>query len=178
MGQYYVIVILGEKGVRGGDHIRAWLSPHALGYGVKLMEHAYIDTKLMNAIEAELSEDGTFYKSRVVWAGDYADPEPDGRTLHELTDEQHGKEMALPTTPSAKTYRYITNHTKREYIDKETLKNRIHPLPLLTAEGNGAGGGDYRGHNEALCGSWARDVISMDNELYDGYTALECDFYE
>jgi hypothetical protein len=54
----------------------------------------------------------------------------------------------------------------------------IHPLPLLTAEGNGRGGGDYRGNYNNLCGIWSRDSISVANEVPEGYTALECNFRE
>ena len=39
---------------------------------------------------------------------------------------------------------------------------KIHPLPLLTCEGNGRGGGDFRGDEKGIVGSWARDVISVE----------------
>ena len=48
----------------------------------------------------------------------------------------------------------------------------------MTAEGNGAGGGDYYGSNEILVGSWARDVISIDEEIPENYTELVCEFIE
>ena len=42
---------------------------------------------------------------------------------------------------------------------------KIHPLPLLTSEGNGMGGGDFRGDDEnEIVGSWARDVISVEKD--------------
>jgi hypothetical protein len=54
------------------------------------------------------------------------------------------------------------------YINKTKIKSipdwkgtKIHPLPLLTCEGNGRGGGDFRGEHD-LIGSWARDVISVE----------------
>jgi len=46
----------------------------------------------------------------------------------------------------------------------------------LTCEGNGAGGGDYRRHNEELCGTWARDVVSVNRTMPEGYTELQCEF--
>jgi hypothetical protein len=58
------------------------------------------------------------------------------------------------------------------------LHKILHPLSLLTAEGNGAGGGDYRGSNEIIVGSWARDVISIDEEIPENYTELICKFNE
>lgn len=75
------------------------------------------------------------------------------------------------------------NHTKKLIVDMSTAAAdsrgfRIHPLPLLTAEGNGRGGGDYHGAHETLVGSWARDVISIEKELPVGYTRLEVNFEE
>ena len=38
-------------------------------------------------------------------------------------------------------------------------------FPLLCADGNGRGGGDYEGTNMELIGSWAFDRIGVANEL-------------
>jgi hypothetical protein len=57
-------------------------------------------------------------------------------------------------------------------------KNQFHPLPILTAEGNGRGGGDYRGADEDLVGTWARDVISVEMEAPADYTMLVYNFGE
>ena len=54
----------------------------------------------------------------------------------------------------------------------------IHPLSLLTASGNGRGGGDYRGHNKHLVGLWAGDVISSDSKVPQGYEEITPDFRE
>ena len=51
-------------------------------------------------------------------------------------------------------------------------------MAILLAEGNGRGGGDYSGNNENLCGSWARDVISMEDIIPDYYSELVCNFRE
>ena len=76
-------------------------------------------------------------------------------------------------------YRYIVNHTKKQYVDKERLSNEIHPLPLLVCEGNKRGGGDYWGKNSDLCGTWARGIISMETDKpSDKYTELVCNFSE
>lgn len=68
----------------------------------------------------------------------------------------------------------IVNHTKKQYIDLGEWWELchfydkyngydwcIHPLPLLTACGNGLGGGDYCGLNEKMCGYWAFDYIGV-----------------
>ena len=38
------------------------------------------------------------------------------------------------------------------------------------------GGGDYFGYNQELCGTWARDVISIEETYPEDYTELVCDF--
>jgi hypothetical protein len=188
MGQYYVAIILGEAGERR-EFIRAWISAHSYACGVKLMEHSYIGNPYMCAVEWLLSPKGHFWKSRLVWAGDYADDEADadedGSTsnLHSLTDEEPNKAIAPNVNDTMGDYPYLVNHTKRQVVDKRNVQAddrgfRIHPLSLLTAEGNGRGGGDYRGSNEEKVGSWARDVISVEREVPEGYQFVEVDFRE
>ncbi len=171
MGQYYVAIILSETS-QTPEVVRVWLSP----MGAKLMEHSYLKNRYVLTIEHLLSLKGMFYKSRLVWAGDYADPEPSGKNLYHTAVEDNEEKM-WQTFESA-DYRYIVNHTKRLYIDKEKIQGHIHPLPLLTSEGNGAGGGDYRGRNDIQCGQWARDVISVNNEAPEGFTEFVPDFVE
>ena len=55
---------------------------------------------------------------------------------------------------------------------------KVHPLPLLTCEGNGRGGGDYRPEDHPLIGIWARDVISVEKEKPDGYVEIAFDLIE
>jgi hypothetical protein len=128
-----------------------------------------------------------FYKSRLVWAGDYAYSEPDcGQNLYHIAENNEYLVFNNPSSFNPKSYQFIVNHTKREYVDKQNLNTNsedndgyiIHPLPLLVSEGNGRGGGDYRGNNETLCGSWARDVISVECDIPHGYTELVCGFRE
>ena len=83
------------------------------------------------------------------------------------------------------TTKYIVNHDKKQFVDKTKVPKdadgwRIHPLPLLTCEGNGRGGGDYHGKSE-LVGSWARDIISVETKKADfpkDYTELIFDLVE
>ncbi len=178
MGQYYNIIFLSDT-----DRIRAWTYPRAYGYGVKLMEHAYLNSKVLNAIEWLISPEGLIGPSRIVWAGDYADPEPNGVTLYKQTDTlEENYIRPEPKNYASANYRFIVNHTKRLYVDKTHLTKdgelTIHPLALLTAEGNGRGGGDYRGSNEHLVGTWARDLISLESYIPEGFEELECDFRE
>jgi hypothetical protein len=185
MGQYYIAVILGEKPDGGLEFVRAWVNPHAYANGSKLMEHSYVGNPYVGAVEWLLSPLGYFWKSRLVWAGDYADPEVDGKTLYELAQDEHEKKEMSPMPHNMEKYYFLVNHTKKQYVDKSKALTdrdglRIHPLPLLTAEGNGRGGGDYCGsHAQAeLVGSWARDVISVEKAAPAGYEELVCEFSE
>ena len=175
MGQYYKIIFLADT-KQGREIIRMWFEPFCYQHGSKLMEHSYLGNEIMTQIEYLLSPDGMFYKGRIVWAGDYADPEENVKeNLYQLTVE-NGTFQA-PRTTSTTTYRYIVNHTKKQYVDKQKCLD-IHPLALLAAEGNGGGGGDYYGTNSELCGTWARDIISTEHAITETYVELECNFKE
>jgi hypothetical protein len=184
MGQYYMAIILGEKPADENEQeiIRAFMEVFISGGGMKLMEHSYIQNSFVNTFEYQLTKNGMFYKSRVVWGGDYADNEQGiDKNLHHLTNDFPDKNLTTKLTnediKSAKDYPYIINHTKKQFVDKQKC-SLIHPLPLLTAEGNGRGGGDYRGKNEKLVGIWARDVLSVEKEKPDDYKELICNFEE
>ena len=190
MGQYYPAMILGEQARK--ETIRMWMSAHTYGQGLKLMEHSYIGNPFVSAFEFQISEDGPFYKSRVVWAGDYANTEPEsdrdgldlemnGKNLYTIAREDENtpySRLQKPPIHNTKPYRYIVNHTKKQYVDKNNYTRGIHPLPLLTSEGNGAGGGDYRGTSIEYCGSWARDVISLDRNAPEDYSELRFELTE
>lgn len=89
--------------------------------------------------------------------------------------------------------RYIVNHDKKQFIDKKKVPAtdyyyeaetdkiwtyKIHPLPLMTCEGNDRGGGDFHVNPDkeqgctSLIGTWARDLISVESEVPEGYTEI------
>lgn len=182
MGQYYMAIILGEKPTdeNNTEFIRAFMEVFISGGGMKLMEHSYIDNPFVNTFEYQLTKNGMFYKSRVVWGGDYADNEKGlDKNLHRITNDFPDKNLTTKITnvdiKSTKDYPYIINHSKKLFVDKQK-HHSIHPLPLLTAEGNGRGGGDYRGTKIELIGTWARDVLSVEKEKPDNYEELVCNF--
>ena len=182
MGQYYIPMILGEKDVK--EFIRLWMCANMYGNGLKLTEHSYIGNSFVSAFEYQISEEGPFYKSRVVWAGDYADEEPDSKlnlySMARIDEDNDSLKLRKPPTKDTEVYRFIVNHTKKQYVDKKSLKyfRNFHPLPLLTCEGNGRGGGDYRGSDESLCGIWARDLLSVNRDPPADYSELHCSFNE
>jgi hypothetical protein len=258
MGQYYIAIILGEKGLPR-ERVRGWSNPHRWNTGAKLMEHSYLANAFVESFEYLIGPNGLAHKSRVVWAGDYADkerqrlaapsaacvahtPVPAGQgtsasverpavpavdhandgslaapastttaaaaelegcagALHPDAGEGHegdgdlGEEheavdfparnmyhmveegTRLPTSRrSTDQYRYLVNHDTLQYVDKRR-GSFIHPLPLLTAEGNGRGGGDYYGRDKHMVGRWARHVLSVETDPPAGdFTELVVQF--
>ena len=72
------------------------------------------------------------------------------------------------------------NELKKKIVDRLEGKNEwiISPLPLLTALGNGRGGGDYKGTEMDKIGIWARDILSVEFEVPDGFNELKVNFKE
>lgn len=94
-----------------------------------------------------------------------------------------------PIVPTMSSHPYLVNHDKGLVVDKRKVPKdsseygwRIHPLPILTVEGNDRGGGDLRPErctgDVKLIGSWARDRISLSKTLPKGYTKLLFDLAE
>lgn len=177
MGQYYHAVVLPPLSANKSEIIAAY-NPHKYGNGAKLMEHSWKGNNFVQTVESFFTPGEKFHKFRLVWAGDYADPE-EGReeNLYDLSD------VKVETTPNRKVkkeFRYIVNHTKKLYVDKcKMTKDKdgwvVHPLPILTCDGNGRGGGDYRPQTPKetqLVGSWARDIISVEKTPPTGFTEV------
>lgn len=172
MGQYYKPVILADN----KKTIKAFLYSWDYSNGNKLMEHSWQGNNFVGAFETLIHKN----PQRVVWAGDYADVCKGRKTnVHERCDKNEKLKLNLDFVLDVRQSRYVINHSKKLFVDKaHTLKGawnmKIHPLPLLTAEGNGEGGGDYRGDDpNGLIGSWARDLISVDGSKPKGYTEIE-----
>jgi hypothetical protein len=181
MGQYYRAVFVGYR----GRSVKGFVKTYDFDNGAKLKEHYFIGNKFMRAVEALLIPGAIHHKSRLVWAGDYADEEPGTElNLYMMADkEKHRRIPNALSDDESKAYRYIVNHDKKVYVDKDLIEDSednwgIHPLPLLTADGNGRGGGDYHDTDNSLVGLWARDIISLEKEKPGGYELLETDFYD
>lgn len=183
MGQYYSPIAL-EISEFKEVTILGWLYTHDYKNGLKLMEHSWIGNNFMNIVETLLSPSGEWYKKAIVWAGDYAEKEEGtDSNLYSLAKDNIKLKPAdvkfKAKIPADK--RYVLNHTKKMYVDKKKVpisdkeyKLYIHPLSLLTCEGNGQGGGDFWGKDpNNIVGSWARNIISVEGEIPQGYTELE-----
>jgi hypothetical protein len=181
MGQYYKPTNLDTM---------EQLYSHDFDNGLKLMEHSYIGNNFMKVAERMLSPNGSWHRCRLVWAGDYMDkglflPAGCDGTVYDMGTEI---KPDLSTLPEAG--RYLINHTKKLCLDLTKEKGNgetwgdstkpiiIHPLSLLTASGNGQGGGDFHsGKGFKLIGTWAGDIISLENmEMYE--KMKPCNFVE
>lgn len=198
MGQYYRAVCPSKQEV---------VSSYTFDNGGKLMEHSWIGNNFVEAVELLLIPGGRWYKQQIVWAGDYADEEDvssvfwkqnikyfqgigkemGSRNLNALSNDYSELKFLIEASP--KTHLYLVNHDKKLFVDKSKIPStgtwndgspmQIHPLPLLTCEGNGRGGGDYRGPDGLeLVGSWARNRIGLVNEIPQGMKEIIPNFTE
>lgn len=156
---------------------------------LKLMEHAYLKNDMVNEVMFKIYKT----PSKVAWIGDYSKEEDDcnfGLSASEFREKYNRVWKydscktnldAFQETPEEKlklyeelSHAFVVNDSKKCYISldeyakaykKETDNSPwvVHPLVLLTACGNGRGGGDFHTQNqpflEDVIGSWAFDTI-------------------
>ncbi len=171
MGQYYNPIIL--RNYKEKKAVKQWWYSHDYGNGLKLMEHSYIGNDFVEEVTKYLFRN----PKEIVWAGDYADDEPGQEyNLYSLCVDRN-KADKLDTFIPYYDPKYIINKSKKQYVDLSKCPwddegwGRVHPLPLLTCEGNGRGGGDYRLDNPHI-GTWARDKIYIDSSIPKDYDEL------
>jgi len=177
MGQYYKAAILKKNKMT----VKSWMYTHDYDNGLKLMEHSYIGNNFVDTFENQLISN----PQRVVWGGDYADECKNRKSNIYDRCKDSIKIGPRDVKVDHETYRFIVNHSKKLFVDKISVPEiahwegtRIHPLPLLTCEGNGRGGGDFRGDEKNIVGSWARDLISIEAELPKDYKQLKFNLKE
>lgn len=200
MGQYFKQVLLREDNV-----IIAWACSWAYNNGAKLMEHSWLGNSFVAVAENLLLKNPT----RVVWCGDYSDKDPslgideeqvkagyDGTmNFYDLCEYKGNaiKEVKEGITSIGKRAKYVVNHTTKEFIDKtkvpvtntyvdndgKSWDYNIHPLPLMTCNSNGRGGGDFRDeYPNGLVGRWSGNLISIETRKPKGFTEVIFDLIE
>jgi hypothetical protein len=165
MGQYYKPINIDNK---------QWLYSHEYDSGLKIMEHSWVGNLFVGRVMALLVKGGKWYKNRLVWAGDYYGGKEDGDTgplakpwFCAASDSDKIKPSTFLTKKEQSSC-FLVNHTKKMYVSYASLKGQkgwiINPLPLLTALGNGRGGGDYHDNwpCQELIGTWAGDILSVE----------------
>lgn len=178
MGQYYNVVIRNSRGkVTSFD--RSVNGEYTMA---KLTEHSWWLNEFVSTITSMLWRD----PMQVAWVGDYAEDEEivKEHKLYELawSDDAHGVEKCELFLDG----KFLVNHSKRIYLDCDAFRKRsldedgwcLHPLPLLTAVGNGKGGGDYFGINKEDIGKWCWDLISVEDTPPEGYETVEYTFID
>lgn len=158
----------------------------------KLTEHSWWQNTCMNAISEKIYQK----PSRLIWCGDYAE---DDELLNENSSADQnsypttsfiwdGDGEGLTSTEFTIDNLYLCNHDTKEYIDLNEYKQKsidkddwcLHPLSLLTAVGNGKGGGDYHEchPNFDEIGIWRWCLISLEETIPEGYEKYDVYFKE
>lgn len=179
MGQYYKAMLQDEKGAITNFY-PVW---------TKLMKHSWLHNGSMNYAMYLLEQKAL----HVWWVGDYADKEEVPADIYRA---RHSESENVETNDAweeewYKNYttkgKFLVNITTGEFIDLDKYEDMakdsegycVHPLSLLTAVGNGKGGGDYHeGKCMHLVGTWAGDLLKVTSERPDGLTELCCVFKE
>lgn len=174
MGQYYHPIIVTTKE-------KMEFNPHLYGEGLKITEHSSFSTPMVGLV-MQYIHDRKKDSPRLVWMGDYGEVMRfgNGKSWQEARWTSNPPEV--PDIKKIEPYRYIINLDKDEFADLVKCRERgdTHPLPILTANGNGKGGGDYSGTHMELVGSWAGDHISVSDDRNDiaGKKEIEAYFNE
>lgn len=196
MGQYYRCLTQDKEGKMTiySLQIKDWNKPeedYKRYNGVKLMEHSWVGNSFMNSLSALI------YKNplQIAWVGDYASdfawgsgrefkPNPEWlwHTAWETEKEEDIEKKGFDYKD-----KFLVNHTLQDYLDLNKYMRRadkdgwkVHPLSLLTACGNGLGGGDYwEDYSDSWCvGDWCWDEISIEDEIPEGYNPAYYTFRE
>ena len=155
-----------------------------VGVGMKLMEHSYVGNAFVRGVEYLLEHE--YAGCPIVWVGDYADEtfkddEGGDTTAYDLGDKITKQTWSkLPARRVYNRYRkYLVNEDTNEYVIIPHISEkeyRIHPLPLLTADGNGRGGGDYHLNNPWV-GKWRGHHLRVTNNIPSrAYERIEPEF--
>ena len=190
MGQYYRCVFVQrvqDAGLPSRVIVVAWFCPYAAGGGGKLLEHALSLSSLPVNVSGMLCPGGLFSDgARVVWAGDYADSEHGSdENLYAMCDGSTSADTVAGIRVA--DFPYLVNLDKGEYVvcdyasagtddddDDDDAALRLHPLPILTVEGNGRGGGDLPPCHpwHPYAGAWARCMLKFVADVPVGMTQL------
>ena len=153
--------------------------PTGGGCGMKMTEHAYMDNTFVLAVASKLYR----RPHRLAWVGDESEPAEfekngtpveAGRKIFDLLPRRDDKVLS-PSNFSFKG-KFVANHIKKlflnmdKFIAKYAGKARflICPLPYLVSVGYG--------YTDGGIGSWAWDVISVQNAPPTGFAEYTVPF--
>jgi len=160
----------------------------------KLMEQSWYTAEYVNAVSELL-----YNKPRqIAWVGDYAISVADkfpNVPVELLFETAYGDNstpiQSLKTTDFSLGDKYLVNHDTAEFINlnkyyQENLASDgycTHPVSLLTAIGNGQGGGDFLYHAQSEeqvnnVGKWAWNTLEITDTEPKGYKEVMYHFIE
>ena len=185
MGQYYIPCLLEKNYKTSQTPVKCALDAYLIdNNGMKLTEHSYVGNGLVNTSTYMLLGNKTH---PFVWCGDYADGINDEKNMYQFArkndfvvkcTQKFIKENGKLINNDLK---YVINHTKKQFIiveDNNDNELKFHPLPLLTADGNGRGSGDFWGTSQDMIGRWAYDIIECNDDAPEGYEEIFIEFKE
>ena len=190
MGQYYKPILGDKYGLNCKVFDRSIDGEYTLA---KLLEHSWWQNPFVNAFSEFIYKE----PSRVIWCGDYAD-EPDDFNFPNCSAfyvPSYGEIWGDTVSAIGVSYtdftldgKFLLNHDTKQFVDLDEYKVNsidkhgwtIHPLPLLTAVGNGRGGGDFHECNTGFefVGSWAWQLISIEDKPPKDFSKTDIRFIE
>ena len=190
MGQYYMPILGNAFGTDCKVFNRSVDGEYTFA---KLLEHSWWLSPFVNSISARLYKE----VGRVAWVGDYATEADDFHFPHCSAfcvphyEDAWGENVRLIKTASTDFKldgKFLLNYDTRQFVSLDEYKAAsvdkdgwvIHPLPLLTAVGNGRGGGDFHEGNIGFedVGIWAWHLLSIVDNLPKHFKKLKLIFKE
>ncbi len=190
MGQYYMAVLGNEFGTDCKVFNRSVDGEYMFA---KLLEHSWWENSFVNSFSERLYNK----LGRVAWVGDYAG-EPDDFNFPNCSASyipcyrevwgDNVKMLGSTSTVFTLDGKFLINYDTKEYVDLNEYRAKsidkhgwcIHPLPLLTAVGNGRGGGDFHEGNIGFenVGIWAWHLLTISDAPEKDFTKLNLIFIE
>lgn len=196
MGQYYNILV-GDLPASEKTTYKVYDRSVDTQYTMaKLTEFSWFGNPFCDALANELLENPKV----IIWCGDYAENSDLEKipyckykhiTIDKIWDRANYETIAKKDFDWSN--KYILNLSKFEFINVNKYWNNsvimidkepwvLNPIAILTAVGNGRGGGDYFGSDMEHVGRWAGDVIVISErnpaEISSNYLELNVTFKE
>ena len=189
MGQYFMPILGDLYGLNCKVFDRSIDGQYTFA---KLMEHSWWQNPFVNSFSEFLYNN----PCRVCWVGDYATENDDFNFKLPATivrpnyKKVWGKRVSYLTCQLSDFTlddKFLINYDTHQFIDLNKYKAKsvnsdgwiVHPLPLLTAVGNGRGGGDFHdGVGFEFVGSWAWHLLAFLDSAPKDFSKADIAFIE
>jgi hypothetical protein len=206
MGQYYIPLLIAESGEVAtldpheyGNGLKlmehSWIGNDFVNVALSLIKGIrkkiawigdYSDDYDGSAYESALPHEEFMEYYKKAWC--------DGYESNRLSQDRISSEDMSILSRQTEKKGYLVNHDKKQYLnltryfDKSVFSYGregertwcVNPLPLLTACGNGRGGGDYSDEypNYDQVGIWAFDTLEYSDKFPEEYERFDVVFKE